>query len=316
MADRMAGIHIQGQSLPETVALIRQADQAGVPSAWLTSGGFAADSLTTLAVAGTQTGQIHLGTSIVVTYSRHPIATIQQAVAVSQVAPGRFRLGIGPSHRPTIEGTYGLPFERPLEHVREYATILAQAFHGGQIDFVGKRFTVHGRVPNAPTVPIYLAALRAAAYELAGEVADGAISWVSPSAFLRDVAKPALLQGAARRGDGASPRLVGHAFGLVSDDEAAVLRLGRERLAGCPRVPFYQEMFAAAGYPEARNGEVGDSLVDDLILAGNEEKVTRGIRRFLDAGVDELIISLLPAGANPDASIERTFHLLGQQRDW
>src|SRR5438874_13464847 len=132
MADRMAGIHIQGQNLLEPVTLSTRADEAGVASAWLTSGGFGPDSLTTLAVAGTMTNQIHLGTSIAVTYARHPVAMIQQAIAVSQAAPGRFHLGIGPSHRPTIEETYGLPFKRPLEHLREYAAILEQAFHGGR----------------------------------------------------------------------------------------------------------------------------------------------------------------------------------------
>src|SRR5258708_15710761 len=131
MADRIAGIHIQGQSLPETVVTIRRADLAGVKSAWLTSGGLGPDSLTTLAVAGTQTNQIHLGSSIAVILSRHPIAMIQQAVAVSDAAPGRFRLGIGPSHRPTIENTYGITFERPLKQVREYTVILEQAFRGG-----------------------------------------------------------------------------------------------------------------------------------------------------------------------------------------
>jgi len=313
MADRVAGIHLQGQTLPETVAMLRQADEAGVASAWLTSGGFGPDSLTTLAVAARETQQIQLGTSIVVTYSRHPIATIQQAIAITQIAPGRFRLGIGPSHRPTIEGTYGLPFERPLEHLREYAAILNQAFHGGQLDFTGQRFTVHGKVADAPSVPIYLAALRPASYTLAGEVADGAISWVSPSAFLRDVARPALLAGAAKRGDGSTRRLVGHAFGLVTDDEAAARQLGRERLAGYMRMTFYQEMFAAAGHPEARSGVVGDELVDDLVLVGTEEKVREGIRRFLDRGVDELILSLLPAGPTPAADISRTLRFLGQR---
>ena len=72
-------------------------------------------------------------------------------------------------------------------------------------------------------------------------------------------------------------------------------------------------MFAAAGHPDARDGVVGDSLVDDLVLAGDEEQVSRGIRRFLDAGVDELILTLLPAGADPDANVDRTFHLLGRQ---
>jgi F420-dependent oxidoreductase-like protein len=311
MADRIAGIHIQGQSLSETVDTIRLADQAGVKSAWLTSGGLGADSLTTLAVAGTRTEQILLGSSIAVIYSRHPIAMIQQAIAVSQVAPGRFRLGIGPSHRPTIEGIYGLPFDRPLEHMREYTVVLEQAFHGGQIDFDGHYYKVHGRVPNPPAIPVYHAALRPTAYELAGEVAEGAISWVTPSSFLRDVAKPALLAGAAKRVDGVRPRLVGHAFGLVSENEAAVKQLGRERLAGYTRMTFYQEMFAAAGHPEARGGVISDEVVEDLVLAGTEEKVAQGVRRFLDSGCEELILSLIPTGPDPEASIERTFRLLG-----
>ncbi len=312
MAERVAGIHYQGPTLPETVAMIRRADQAGVPSVWLTAGGLGADSLTTLAVAGTQTQQIQLGTSIVVTFSRHPVAMIQQAVAVAQVAPGRFRLGIGPSHRPTIEGTYGLPFTRPLEQVREYATILKQAFRDGQVNFDGQRYKVHAQVPNPPAVPLYLAALRPPAHELAGEIADGSISWVTPASYLRDVAKPALLRGAAKRSDGVTPRLVAQVFGLVSADEAAVRQLGRERLAGYTRLPFYQAMFAGAGYPDARDGVVSDALLEELVLYGDEQKVSQGIRRFREAGVDELIVSLLPAGSNLEASLDRTFKLLGQ----
>jgi F420-dependent oxidoreductase-like protein len=311
MTDRVVGINVQGSTLPENVATIRRADEAGVASVWLTAGGLGPDSLTTLAVAGTQTGQIQLGTSIAVTYARHPIAMIQQAEAIAQVALGRFRLGIGPSHRPTIENTYGLPFERPLAQVREYATVLHQAFHGGDLNFDGQFFKVHGRIPNPPAVPVYLAALRAGSYRLAGEVSDGAISWVSPSAFLRDVARPAMLEGASKRGAGATPRLVGHAFGLVGDDADALKQVGRERLANYTRLTFYQQMFAAAGYPEARDGAVPDGLVEDLVLVGSEEQVTRGIRRFLDAGVDELILSLLPAPT--EAGADRTLRLLGER---
>ena len=313
LPDRVAGVHVQAQTVPEAVGLIRKADQANVFSVWLTSGGLGPDSLTTLAVAGSQTQQIQLGTSIAVTFSRHPIAMIQQAIAVDQVAPDRFRLGIGTSHRPTIENMYGLPFERPLQQLREYATILEQAFHGGKIDFTGKRFSVHGQIPNPPAIPVYLSALRPASYELAGEVADGAISWVSPSKYLHDVAKPALLAGAAKRGQGTTPRLVGHAFGLVSDDETPVKQLGHERLTFYTRLPFYQEMFAAAGYPEARNGTISKELVEDLVLTGNEAKVTAGIRRFLDAGCAELIVSLLPTGPNPEVAVDRTLKLLGQR---
>ncbi len=307
MPDRVAAINVPITTVPQTVALVRQAEGLGVRAAWLTSGGYGPDSLTALAAIGAQTERIQIGTSIAVTFSRHPLVMAQQSTAIDDVAPGRFRLGIGTSHRPTIENAYGLAFDRPLQQLREYAEVLQQAFHGGDIDHQGERFTVHARLARSPVVPVYLSALRASSYRLAGEVADGAISWVTPSAFLRDAAGPALRDAAAARGR-PRPRLVGHAFGLVTDDLDAAMRSGRERLTGYTRITFYQEMFAAAGHPEAREGVLADDLVRDLVLAGSEARVAEGVRRFFDAGCDELIVTLLPG---PDADITRTFRLLG-----
>jgi alkanesulfonate monooxygenase SsuD/methylene tetrahydromethanopterin reductase-like flavin-dependent oxidoreductase (luciferase family) len=48
------------------------------------------------------TERIKFGTSIIPTWPRHPIAMAQQAVALSSLAPGRFRMGIGPSHEPAM----------------------------------------------------------------------------------------------------------------------------------------------------------------------------------------------------------------------
>ena len=73
---------------------------------------------------------------------------------------------------------------------------------------------------HAPNdVPLLVSALRPTAYRLAGELADGAIAWVTPPAFLRDVAGPALRDSTAAHGR-PQPRLVGHAFALVTSDPA------------------------------------------------------------------------------------------------
>ena len=80
---------------------------------WSTAGGTAADAVTMFAVAAARTTRINLGTSVVPTYPRHPIVLAAQALAIAAFAPGRFRLGVGPSHRPTIEGMFGLPFDTP-----------------------------------------------------------------------------------------------------------------------------------------------------------------------------------------------------------
>lgn len=311
MAQPIVGVAIAERSPRDTVARIKQAEQAGVAAAWLTTGGIGPDGLTILAAAAVETSRIRLGTSIVPTFPRHPLVVVQQTQVLASLAPGRFRLGLGPSHRNAIEGVFGIPFDRPLEHLREYATIVREMLQGGGVDFEGKRYQAHGRLSEAIDVSVLLSALRPASYELAGEIADGAISWITPAAFLRDVARPALESGARRRRDGARPVLVGHAFAAVSTDAAAVLQAGRERLAMYARAPFYQEMFALAGYPEARSGSLGDGAIRAVVLSGDDAAVRAGIQRFLDAGLDELIVSPLPVGSEPAASVTRTLGLLG-----
>ena len=61
------------------------------------------DVLTTYAGVAAKTFTIILGTSIVPTYPRHPLVLAQQALDLHDLAPGRLRLEIGPSHRFIIE---------------------------------------------------------------------------------------------------------------------------------------------------------------------------------------------------------------------
>lgn len=300
------GIHPANTGVPGLVGLAQRAEAAGVPSLWLTSG-LGPDSLTSLAVVGARTDRIVLGTAIAIAYSRHPLTTIQQARAVEDVAPGRLRLGIGTSHRQTIETTWGLAFDRPLGFLREYLEVLRQA-RTGEFDFDGDRLHTHTKLQAPVDVPLLVSALRPTAYRLAGEFADGAIAWVTPPAFLLDVAGPALRDSATAHGR-IAPRLIGHALALVTDDPATARRAGTERLASYTRYPFYQAMFADAGHRDARDGTVPDTLTDELVLVGPQDRVAAGLRRFADAGCDEVIVSLLPGS---DTDTDRTFELLGR----
>jgi alkanesulfonate monooxygenase SsuD/methylene tetrahydromethanopterin reductase-like flavin-dependent oxidoreductase (luciferase family) len=305
------GVAVHERRVPETLAVIRRADELGVAAAWLITAGTGPDGLTTLAVAAAQTDRILLGTAITPTFPRHPIVAAQQALVVGQIAPGRFRLGLGPSHQPTIESVFGIPFEKPLEHLTEYTTIVRQALQGsGKIDFDGKRFHVHGQVANPPDIPVLISALRAGSYELAGAVADGAISWITPAPFLRDVARPALEAGQAKRTDGGRPILVGQVWAVVSEDATEVLSTARGRLGVYARLPFYQEMFAAAGLPEARQGAMTDSMLSAIVIHGNEATVRDGIEKFLAHGLDEIIVSLLPLDSDRAGTTERTLRAL------
>lgn len=303
-----AALHEPG--VAAQLAAIELAERLGVARIWLTTGGAGPDALTLFAAAAVRTSRIGLGTDIIPAFPRHPLALVQQAIVVAALAPGRLRLGVGPSHQPSVEGMYGIPFHRPLEYMREYVTILRAALQEGPFDFEGQRFKVRGQVASPPNVPVMLSALRPASFRLAGRMADGALAWVCPLSYLRDQALPAVREGAAKAQRDAPP-LVAHCFAAVHDDPPEVRTIAQQRLAGYARLPFYQEMFAQAGYPEARDGQLSDRMLDAVVVHGDESTVAAGVRAYLEAGMDEVCVSTLVVGTDRRASLERTLALLG-----
>jgi hypothetical protein len=88
--------------------------------------------------------------------------------------------------------------------------------------------------------------------------------------------------------------------------------VARERLAANTRQAFYQGLFADAGFPEARDGQVSDALLGQVAAIGDGDAVQDGLDRLFDAGCDEVIVSVLPGS---EVEIERTFRLLGSGAD-
>ena len=140
------------------------------------------------------------GTAITQTFPRHPIAVAQQVLTLAQLAPDRFRLGLGTSGQGGVEQTLGINFRAPLAHLREYVRILKALLQEGSVDYSGHYYQAHTSIPAPVDVPVMAAALGESAFEMCGAEADGAISWVCPGAYLRDVALPAVQRGAEQAG--------------------------------------------------------------------------------------------------------------------
>ena len=120
-----------------------------------------------MAAAATKTSTIRLGTSIVPTYPRHPLILAQQALSLYDIAPGRLRLGIGPSHRSIIEDIYGLPQRTPLAHMREYVNVLRAALWEAKVDHHGHFYNVVVTFPRTAQIPVLISTLGKKAFELA-----------------------------------------------------------------------------------------------------------------------------------------------------
>lgn len=305
MASGTVGIALQPRDAATAVEAIVAAEQAGVPAVWLTTGGTAADAITTIAAAVTRTERVVLGTAIIPTWPRHPIAIAQQVVALESLAPGRLRLGIGPSHEPAMAPAFGVEWRSPLTQLREYLTVLRALLHEGEVDFEGSHVTAHMRLARTVETPIMASALRPRSFETCGELADGAISWVCPADFLEREALPALQRGAERAGR-ETPPLIAHIPICVSEDIEEVRAASRQQLGRYAQIPFYNAMFADAGFPDAGD-DFSDGLIDALVVHGSEQAVAERLGALLDRGFGEILAMPLVTGEDREASIKRSF---------
>ena len=310
MNENVIGVAVVGSKVASVISAIERAEQLGVQAAWMTTGGARLDSLTTFAAAAGRTEEIKLGTSIVPTYPRHPLVMAQQVQVVAQLAPGRFRLGIGPSHRPNMR-MMGIHMQNPLGHLREYLRILKVLLQQGKVDLDGTYYQAHESIPEPVDVPVMASALRRGSFEVCGAEADGAISWVCPGAYLRDVALPAMQKGAEQAGRPVPP-LIAHVPVCVHDNADEVRAAFREQFAVYPRLPFYRRMLIDAGYPEASEGAWSDAMIEGLVIYGDEGRTAERLKELRSIGATELLTSPVLAGDDRTASLERTMRLLGQ----
>jgi F420-dependent oxidoreductase-like protein len=305
------GLIVDGENAAAVVKTIAAAEAAGVRQIWMVQPPWSPDILTIFAAAATKTSTVRLGTSIVQTYPRHPLVLAQQALALYDIAPGRLRLGIGPSHKAQIEGIYGLPQTTPLAHLREYVNVLRAALWEGKVDHHGHFYNVVVTLPRTSQIPVLISTLGKKAFQLAGEIADGALSWDCPVPYLFRTGIPALRTSAAAVGRSAPP-LVAHVSVALSEDRGSVLAAGHQMLDFMAKFPFYVKMFADAGFPlKSDQTSVAYALVDSLVISGNESTVAARFTELLAAGLDELNVALVPVTDAVDEQ-SRLMHLIGQ----
>ena len=288
------GLIVNGTNAATAIKTIVAAEVVGVQQIWMTNIPWSPDVLTTFAAAAIKTSRIRLGTSILPTYPRHPVVLAQQVLALHDIAQDRLRLGIGPSHRAIIEDIYGLPQTKPLVHLREYVKVLHSILWEGKVDHHGEFFNIVIEFPSKAQIPVLISTLGRKAFELAGEVADGALSWMCPIPYLLQTGIPSLRKAAAVNGRSNTPPLVAHVPVAFSQDHNSVMVAGHKMFDMYAKLPFYVKMFADAGFPQISDKKVTDDLVNNMIISGNADTLATSFIKLLATGLDELIISLVP----------------------
>jgi F420-dependent oxidoreductase-like protein len=272
--------------------LARRAEALGYDSLWVTHG-LGRDSFLVLAAYGAATTRARLGVGVLPIYPRHPVATAQAALTLAEQTGGRYILGLGVSHKASMEQQLGLKLDEPLGVMREYVAVLRGAFGDGA-RFEGKHFRVQWSMAlpgKLPAPPIYLAALSTKMLELAGEIADGVVLWLCDPTYIRTVALPALERGRRRAGktlDGFE--IVASVPLAITDDPTTAREAFRGELARYLSLPFYRAMLEASGHTDSvkrfdTSRAADDTLLDALGAIGDRATCRAYVDRYRASGV-------------------------------
>lgn len=254
---------------------------------------FGHDALTVLAIVGREVSGIELGTAVVPTYPRHPMMLAQQALTVQSAiaAPGQSRLalGVGLSHQIVVEGMWGMSFDKPVRHLREYLSVMMPLLEGQPVGFVGDDYRVHGAlsISGIDRPSVVVAALGTQMLRVTGALADGTSTWCVGPKTLQDHTVPTLAQAAADAGRGA-PRVIAAFPVCVTDDVDGALARAEQVFAVYNTLPSYKAMMD-------REGVAGPQ---DLAIVGSEAEVRDRLSEMASVGVTDLNAAVFPG--NPD----------------
>jgi F420-dependent oxidoreductase-like protein len=295
------GINIGGATIDEVVDNARTAADQGFRSAWIANI-FGIDAITACAIAGRAVPDLTLGTAVVPTFPRHPHAMAQQAMTAWDATNGRFRLGIGLSHQIVIESMFGLSFDQPAAHMREYLAVLLPLLREGNASFTGERYRVNApleRAGNPAGPPVLLAAMAPVMLRICGEQTDGTILWMTGPRTVGEHVVPRLTKAAADA-ERPAPRVVATLPVAITNDPDRARELADRVFQIYGNLPSYRAML----------DKEGASGPGDVAIVGDEAAVVTGIRSMADAGTTEFVAAIFGDEAT---SARTTDVLLGLQ---
>ncbi len=315
-----------GRELEPALDRVRLAESLGYESAYVTHIA-ARDSLTVLARYATVTERIKLGTGVLPIFSRTPASCAQTAATIDEISGGRMVLGLGVSHRVTVENWFDAEIAKPVTQMREYAGIVRAILRGEpppEGEFFKSKFAFMGYPPR-PKLPIYIAALSPNMLRLAGEIADGAMLWLCNPDYIRETVIPEVANGREKAGktmDGFD--VVAAVPTAVTDDPEAARNAFRKDLIPYATLPFYRSMLERSGFGgdlaafdegmaagDAAKAMAGlsDGLLGSLAGIGSADDARAKVVEYRDAGATSPCIGGIPR-AGFDAALEAVAELI------
>jgi alkanesulfonate monooxygenase SsuD/methylene tetrahydromethanopterin reductase-like flavin-dependent oxidoreductase (luciferase family) len=240
------------------------AEEAGLEELWLWEDCFRESGIATAAAALAWTTRMRVGIGLLPVPLRNVALTAMEAATLARMFPDRLVLGVGHGVQSWM-AQVGARVESPLTLLSEYVTALRALLRG-------ERVTVSGRYVRLDSV---------------------ALDWppLSPPPVLAGGERPRTLGLAAEVAEGVlltggvpPERVTGFATRVVINVHAATGPDAAERLER-ERVRW--------GYPS----------LEGLAVSGDAAAVAEGVRRWVDAGADTVVLQPTPDDPDPEGFV-------------
>lgn len=311
------GLQLSRIPFPSNGDVARAAEDAGFTR--VTCGDNQTEAFTMVGALGavTRTAEIH---TTIVTWTRTPVTTALAATTAAELTGGRFALGLGTMPRSWSEEWHGIPYQRPVDRMRDYIGAIRAAWSATlehAVDYESEFYSFRNYRPlAAPTrhrIPITLGVIRPRMSELAGEVADGVcLDSMHSVEWTRDVLWPRFEAGLATAGRARDEFEVGAAVICgIADTSAEARDLARRPIAFYLTTPYLRDVMAHHGFEDAYDvgaaalarGDheaairaVPDEIVDAIAVTGTPDEFREKLRRYV--GVADWV-RLSPPHSNP-----------------
>ncbi|MCH8814268.1 MAG: LLM class flavin-dependent oxidoreductase [Chloroflexi bacterium] len=241
------------------------------------------------------------------------------AMDMDRISGGRFILGLGCSVQTLSGDIYGMPYGKPLAHLREVVDVIRLVIgkaHTGELETYDGVYHKHDfsslawlspPPPLRTEIPIWIAALRQPLVSLAAEIGDGVMGHPIWSVEWTTTKVPqAIEKGLKRAGKQRSDiEVQGGLYVAINNDRAEAVNDARATVAFYAGAPQYEEYFAAHGFREearrlqaaVQNGGhagaahlVPDEMAEKFVVCGTPDDVRKRIEPVWDVA-DSLVMA-------------------------
>ncbi len=302
--------------------MARRAEERGFDCLWVPESKH--DPFLSLLRAAEGSQKLGLGTAIAVALARNPMSMAYPAWDIQRFSRGRLWLGLGSQVKAHITKRFSMPWDKPIEQMRDYIAALRAIFHafqsGEPLKYQGTHYRHTLMTPffnpgpiAHPTIPIGVAAVGPKMSELAGEAADFLSGHpFTNRAYVEKVTLPSLEAGLKKAGrERKAVQVVGNVFVITGDEATQNLleRKVRESIAFYGSTPAYAEVLEVIGHGElhrelhrlsreGRWGEMAKLIPEDVVaccsVKAAPDKVQGEVRKLYGDLYDRVVLA--PSG--------------------